>query len=178
MRGMATRDHVAVLLYALEQGYDAVPDHVVRLALADVAAAGFDPAARGPLPDQVAGLSWRGRMLTAGELVPPAELSYFRHVLGGQEWPAGTTLADYLRSLRDVLLDPASGAFIAREAGSGRLGVARRAGPLRGATGGEWVLVVHDPAAGHWVHGWQPPDGLAAIAGGDWSDVSWLRVPR
>ncbi len=169
---------MAVLLYALDQRYDPVPEHVVRLALADIAASGFDPAARVELPASLAGEPWRGRTLAAGEQAPVVEASYFEHVLLRGEWPDDTTLAAYLRSLRDVLLDAASGVFIARFNGADRIGAVRRSGAQRGGRGGDWIVVAYDPALRHWVAGWQPKDGLAAIAGGDWSDVSWLRMPR
>ena len=175
---MPSRDHVAVLLHALDQRYNPVPEHVVRLALADIAAAGFDPAGRVELPASFAGDSWRGRTLVAGELTPLAEASYFEHVVFGGEWPEGTTLAGYLRSLRDALLDQEGGAFIARYRGADRIGAAGRSGPNRGPGGGDWIIVAYDPELRHWTAGWQPGDGLAAIAGGDWSDVSWLRIPR
>jgi len=175
---MASRDHVAILLYALDQRYDPVPEHVVRLALADIATSGFDPAGRVELPASLAGQEWRGRTVAAGEPTPVAEASYFEHVLLRAEWPEETTLAAYLRSLRDVLLDGGSGAFIARYQGAARIGAVRRSGTLRGPGGGDWIVLSFDPETRHWVAGWQPEDGLAAIAGGDWSDVSWLRIPR
>lgn len=175
---MPSRDHVAVLLYALEQRYRPIPDHVVRLALADIAAAGYDPGARVALPQRAVGETWRGRTLVEGETAPVAEAAYFEHVLARGEWPEGTTLADYLRSLRDVLLDHDGGAFLARWKGKDRIGAARRSASLRGRGGGEWIVVVYDPETRHWTCGWQPAEGLATISGGDWSDVSWLRVPR
>lgn len=175
---MPSRDHVAVLLYALEQRYHPIPDHVVRLAMADIAAAGFDPAVRVALPAGVEGELWRGRTLAAGESTPAGEAAYFEHVLVGREWPEGATLAEYLRSLRDVILDRDAGVFIARFEGKDRIGAARRSSHLRGPKGNEWIVVVFDPDSRHWTCGWQPTDGLATIASEPWSDVSWLRVPR
>ena len=175
---MQGRDHVAILLYALEQKYDPRPPHVSRLALSDIAAAGFNPSARVQLPQAMAGLQWRGRRLIAGEEAPAGEASYLEHVVVGQEWPLGTTLAAYLRSLRDLFLDPLAGAFIARQSGDDRIGVARESRALRGPDGADFVIAAYDPASRYWLAGWQPTEGLAAIAGGEWSDVSWLRIPR
>ena len=174
----AARDHVAVLLYAIEQVYDPVPEHIVRLALADIAAVGFDPAARVPLPVPVVGYEWRGRVLMAGEETPRGEASYLEHALYGDEWPEETTLAAYLRSLRDVVLDPTSGVCLARDDGVERIVVCRRSGELRGEGGGDYVLVVYDLVNHHWLAGWQPRAGLALLAHEPWTAVSWLRVPE
>ncbi len=172
------RDHVAVLLYAMEQGYDPVPEHVIRLALSDIAAAGFNPAARVILPESLAGCPWRGRQLQAGEEMPPGEASYLEHAFYGDEWPDDLTLAAYLRSVRDVILDSTSGVCIAREHDTDRIVVCRRSHELRGARGNDYVIVVFDLAVRHWTAAWQPPRGLALLANEPWSEVSWLRVPE
>ena len=172
------RDHVAVLLYAIEQGYDPVPEHVVRLALSDIAAAGFDPAARVTLPPVLAGYEWRGRLLQEGEEMPVGEASYLEHAFHGDEWPDDLTLAAYLRSIRDVVLDSTSGVCVACEHDADRIVVCRRSGDLRGERGNDYIVVVFDPAIRHWTAAWQPAEGLALLAAEPWSAVSWLRVPE
>lgn len=172
------RDHVAVLLYAIEQGYDPVPEHVVRLALSDIAAAGFDPSARVLLPPSLAGYEWRGRVLQRGEEMPVGEASYLEHAFDGDQWPDDLTLAAYLRSIRDVVLDSTNGVCIAREHDADRIVVCRRSNELRGERGNDYVLVVFDPGIRHWTAAWQPPEGLALLANHPWSAVSWLRVPE
>lgn len=44
--------------------------------------------------------------MPASGLLRAAQAHYIRHALGVEEWPTGTTLQDYLESVREVVLDP------------------------------------------------------------------------
>ena len=148
-----------------------------REVLAHVARAGFDPAALEQVRGRGAGQVWAGRALLASDRLPPAEAHYVRHVLVGREWPTGTTLQQYVDSLRWLILDPASGAFTSRYAGSWQLGVVRRSGPLRGPEGHAWVLVEYRLATGHWVTGYQPAQGLRELRTPARQEMRWLHRP-
>lgn len=112
-------------------------------------------------------------------MLPPAEAHYLRHVVVGREWPSGTSLADYVLSLREVVLDQRSGVMTSRYEGTWQLTVVRRAGLYQGPAGFEWILVDYRVDTGHWVTGFQPRGGLEVVEQDPRrTDVRWLQRPR
>ena len=87
----------------------------------------------------------------ANDRVSSVEAHYVRHVLGGQEWPAGTTLAQYLASIQQVFLDSRSGILISFYQGAWQLAAVRRSYELQGPSGRGWVLVEYRVGLGRWV---------------------------
>lgn len=149
----------------------------LRRVLEHVARAGFDPSARERARGALAGIEWQGRILKGTDTLPPAERHYLVHVVQRLEWPSGTTLSRYLRSIRNVVLDPASGVLTNRYQGARQLGIVRESGDLRGPQGYDWILVQYRLGLGHWVTTFQPQDGLDKLNNPGWSDVRWLRQP-
>ncbi len=147
--------------------------------LAHVAQAGFDPQARERAGGRLAGVWWQGRALRGSDRLPPAEAHYLRHVVVGQEWPPGTTLAEYLRSIRAVILDPQSGLATRRyEDKAWQLTIVGRSGCWRGPGDGDWIMVDYRLDTGHWMTAYQfsgDPDARVLVKG---SEVRWLRRPR
>jgi hypothetical protein len=128
---------------------------------------------------RLAGLTWQGRTLTGRDRLPPAEVHYLAHVVVGQEWPPGTTLADYLDSIRGVVLDPRSGVLTSRLYGEWQLAVVRRSGPLRGPQGYEWLMVEYRVSITSWATAHQLRAGLSAITQSpNRQGVRWLRQPN
>ncbi len=166
------------LLLAAAQGRRLSPGEL-QLVLAHVAQAGFDPHARERAGGRLAGMSWQGRTLQGSDLLSPVEVHYLRHVVARQEWPAGTTLDDYLSSLRRVILDPRSGILISQYQDKGwHLAVVRRSEELQGPEGYAWVLIEYRLATGHWVTAFQPEKGLAYFDDPQRKDGRWVRRPR
>jgi hypothetical protein len=153
------------------------PGELARV-LAHVAAAGFDPDARERAGGRLAGIWWQGHALKGSDRLTPAEIHYLRHVLANGEWPAGTTVSDYLSSIRDVILDPRSGVIVGQYQGVPQLTIVRRSGALRGPNGAPWVLVDYRIGLAHWMTAFQPPAGLSVIRSGDRENMRWLRRPR
>jgi hypothetical protein len=147
----------------------------LQQVLEHVAQAGFDPTpsvrAKG-----LAGLLWQGRLLTGRDLMTSAERHFLRHVVRFQEWPPGTGLADYLSSVRDIILDPMSSVLVSRYLGSWQLGVVRESLHLRGPGGLDWVLVEYRVALGRWVTAYQVPT-LQDLHSPERTHVQWLRPP-
>lgn len=108
--------------------------------LAQVARAGFDPTTTTRVAARGIGILYRGPVIRAGDRLSPAEAHYIRHVLFAQEWPVGTSFADYLASLTATVLAPASGVFASTYQGVPQLGVLGRSGPARGPAGSGWIL--------------------------------------
>jgi hypothetical protein len=149
----------------------------IQEVLGHVAAAGFDPAAREAARGPLRGLIWDGQPLTASTRIPADARHWLLHVRVSREWPDGTTLSGYVRSLQSVVLDPESGVFVNSYKGELSLGVIRNSHDLRGPGGYAWVLVQYRVATGHWITGFQPADGLDEITKADWGRVVWLRRP-
>jgi hypothetical protein len=170
--------HVDRLILEAATGARQLSQDELRHVLQYVAQAGFDPHARETVRGPLAGIEWGGRILRGVDRLPPAERHYLRHAVLRAEWPAGATLADYVESIRGVILDGTSGVFTNRYQGAWHLGVVRQSRELRGPRGYEWVLVQYRVALGHWVTAFQLRDGLAELAKPQWDQVRWLRQPR
>ncbi len=168
-----------VLILAAATGARPLSDQELAVVLAHAAQAGFDPQARERARGELAGVTWRGQMLQGSSMLPPAERHYVKHVLVRQEWPEGTTLNDYVESIRAVILDPSSGVAIGRYLGaSWQLTVVRRSGQLCGLKGRDWILVDYRIETGHWVTAYQfALDPRQQVARGR-NDVRWLRLWR
>lgn len=88
--------------------------------------------------------------------MPPDVVHYLRHAVKRQQWPPGTTLEEYVESLRALAHDPARGVVVSRYQDFGwQLAVARRSALLRGPAGSAWVMVEYRVRIGHWVTGYQ-----------------------
>lgn len=148
--------------------------------LGHVAQAGFDPQAREAVRGRIVGLARpAGGQVGRGDQLPPDEVHYLRHVVAQQEWPAGTTLAEYLASIRRVIEDPTSGVFVSTYLGARQLGILGHAGASRGPDGGRWILVDYRIATGHWTTAYQPDRRLKlAVYTASRGAVLWLRLPR
>ncbi len=172
-------DSVDQLILDLAQSNRNVTDQEIELLRQHVAAAGFDPTAREQVRGRLVGVSWQGRQIQSSrELLPPAELKYLWHVVKRQEWPDGTTLDQYVESIKQVVLDPQSGILTSRYMGAWSPGILRQSRDLRGVRGFDWVLVQYRVSRGYWVTAFQPELGLAELLEPEWSDVKWLRYPQ
>lgn len=149
----------------------------LRRVLEGVAGAGFDPRATERAGGRLAGVSWRGQLLKGSDRLAPAEVHYLRHVVVAREWPAGTSLQEYVGGIQAVILDPASAVLTSRYQGAWQLTVVRRSGPLRGPNGFAWVLVDYRVQTGHWVTAYQPGEGLQVLQRPTREGIRWLRRP-
>jgi hypothetical protein len=138
-------------------GARSLSEDELRLVLSHVAQAGFDP------------IIYRRRSA--------AEHHYQKHVVRQQEWPSETTLDDYLRSVRKVILDARSGLFTSRYQRAYQLGVIRPSSALRGPRGFDYVLVEYRLDLGRWVTAHQVARGLAEIQSPQRTELRWLRQP-
>ena len=144
--------------------------------LEHVAQAGFDPNARERARGELAGLVWQGQELRGSTLLPPVERHYVKHVLLRREWPAGTSLEDYLESARQTILNSGSSVFVSAYQGQWQLAVIGKSGSWRGPHGNEFIVVEYRVETGHWTTVFQPRDmytDFIRTAGRE--RVRWLR---
>lgn len=172
----ATRDHIAVLLYAIEEGHEPPPPHVIQLAMSAIGAAGFDPAARVVL-DEEAAAGDESQQQVAGNAVAASEFNYLRYVRARRQWPPDdTTRSSHLRDLRDAALDRRSGLAVCGEGTPHAVLVVAQPPPMNPAQQG-WTIVVVDPATRRWVEGFRTEDLEGELRARGWDAVRWLRVP-
>jgi len=171
----SARDHIAVLLYAIDQGHDPLPSHVVQLALSAIGAAGFDPAAR-VLLDEEAAAGDESKQQAAGNAVAASEFNYLRYVRARHQWPPDeTTRSSHLRDLRDAALDPRSGLAVC-EAGTQNAVLVVVQPPPQDVPAQGWTIVVVEPASRRWIEGFRAEDVEAALRERGWGAVRWLRA--
>lgn len=175
---IAERDEVHALVVEAASGTRRLSPLELSRVLRWVADAGFDPDARETARGFLAGIVWRGRVLTGTDRLPSAERHFLRHVVRAREWPSGTSLSDYMESIREFILDDTSGVYTSIYRGALQLGVIRRAGRLRGPEGADWVLVEYRLAIGHWTTAYQPSLGLRELAIPQRGGLRWLRRAR
>ncbi len=160
---MAAPPSVADLLREAATGARRLTPDELRRVLEHVAHAGFDPTPNARAGGRLAGMAWQGRVLKGSDRLPPAEVHYLRHVVARPEWPPGTTLGEYLDSIRAVILDAESGVLLSSWHGLLHLTVVRRSGSLRGPEGEEYVMVEYRVDHGYWTTAFQPAAGIAYI---------------
>lgn len=149
-----------------------VPEEV-EIVRQHIATAGFDPAALDRIDRRVEALGY-----PIGSLCSTEELHYLRHVVAQQEWPAGTTQAEYVQSLRELVLDPNSRLLVSQYRHYGRhVSVVGRSGNRRGAQGFEWCMVEYRVATGRWVTAFQLRDGLSHFAKQTRQGARWVQDP-
>src|SRR5215217_1943259 len=98
------------------------------------------PHARETVRGRLAGVVWQGRVLRGSDRLPPEELKYLWHAVVNGEWPVRTTQAEYVASLRSVILDPATAIFVGLRQGTLQGSFVRRSRPLQGPRGKHWPL--------------------------------------
>lgn len=102
-----------------------------------------------------------------------------RHAVAGQEWPPGTTLAEYIQSIRDIALDPASGLFVSQFRTFGwHHAIVGRADRWRGPRGYTWAMVEYRVTPGYWMTAFQMSQGLAYFSAATRKAGQWLRQPN
>ena len=142
-----------------------------------VSAAGFDPLATYPADRRVVGLQrTNGQIIQHGDPIPTAELHYLRHVVHQQEWPTGTTQAQYEQSLRDLALNLRVGILVSERSLFGwQVAIIGRTGTVRGPGGRDRVVVEYRVGTGSWATGYQPREGLRFAV--TRLRKRWLRLP-
>ena len=138
-----------------------------------VTQAAFDPNARERVRGQLAGLVWQGKTLRGSDLLPPSDVHYLRHVIHREEWPAGTSMDNYLESIVRAVLSSEGGVLLGRFQGVLQVGFFGPAGLLRGPDGAEWILVEYRVDTGHCVTAYQV-DLDTALRNSARSDLRWM----
>lgn len=169
---------VAALIAEAATGTRRLTPDELRRVLEHVAQAGFDPTPHARAGGRLTGVQWQGRILRGSDWLTSAEAHYLRHVTANNEWPTGTTMDDYISSIRRVILDRHSGVILSHYQGAPQLTVVRESGVLRGPSGAPWVLVDYRIGLSYWMTAFQPPAGLSVLRSSDRENIQWLRRPR
>jgi len=159
-------------------GRDATDGNLLVIA-AHIASRGFDLASTRKIGGAVPVIPYNGRAYLRSEKHPTQFAHFLKHAVGAEEWPPGTTEAQYLHSIAEAVRDPVAGIFLCREAGVWQLQYFALAGQWCGPRGGAYILVGYRPAYGWWLTAFQVQSPVAHIARmTNWQDGRWLRFPR
>lgn len=93
-------------------GLRALSDDELQKVVDKVAKAGFNREHTSLVKPEMTGLVWKGKHLEVGARLPADEWRFVKHVLDRREWPEGTSLDEYLESLRAVIRSPENGIMI------------------------------------------------------------------
>ncbi|GIV63923.1 MAG: phage minor head protein [Chloroflexota bacterium] len=156
-------------------GLRKLEDDELQRIVQHVAKVGFNREHTIIVKPEMAGIIWKGKLLKAGERLQADEWHFVKHVLVRREWPDGTSLDDYLQSLRMVIQNSESGIMVSRYQGTyWQVAFVLRSGKYRGIGGSDFILVEYRDGYGFWVTGFQPVDLQKQLLSYR-SDVQWLR---
>jgi hypothetical protein len=140
-----------------------------------VADAGFGPNAISPAGGDVAGLVWQGMNIASGDWLPNETLHFLKHVVAGQEWPTGTSLDEYVQSLRDTILEEEGAVSMEQVHTFHRLTFLSSSNRWRGPNGGPWILVGYNINYAYWSTGFQPKQRQISFIQEERSNRRWLQ---
>ncbi|MCX6023511.1 MAG: hypothetical protein NTZ05_17620 [Chloroflexi bacterium] len=149
----------------------------LRFVREHVAQAGFSPG-QTARASGLSGMVWQGRVLRGGDRITAADYHYLDHVVKREEWPLGTSLDDYVHSIRTTVSDPNSGVAVSYYRGFLQLSVIGNSGAFRGHGGFDWIVVEYRSDIGYWVTAFQPHAGLEVFRHMDRSALQWLQPQR
>lgn len=170
---------IDALIVAIAESGRAATEAELREIAAYVAAKGFDPLSANTVDRRGAGVQWEGHVYQRGEVCTNELRHFLVHVLAQGEWPAGTSLAQYVQALRDAVCDPESGIHLSYSGDRWQLSFFALTRAARGPRGGTYILVGYAPTYGWWSTGFQiesPATYLATKT--NWRDTQWLRHPK
>jgi len=148
------------LILDLAESGRAANDQDIAWIREHVARAGFDSDSVARASPRLAGLEWNGVLLHSRDWLDNAGAHYLRHVVARQEWPVGTTLDEYIASLRNAVLDTDGGILLQSIQHLWHLTFVARSHEYTGPAGGRWIAVGYGVNYGYWVTGYQPEAGL------------------
>lgn len=140
-----------------------------------VAERGFNDSLLEKAGGRLSGRKWQGNTIKGSDMLGAGVVHYLRHVVFGNEWPAGTTLEDYYESIRDVVGDSQTKMFISRYLGELQAGFVRDAGPYKGASSKGIFFVEYRISTGSVVTANQAKTIDGIIESLERSGIIWIR---
>ncbi|MGB9591319.1 MAG: hypothetical protein ACPL1K_02245, partial [Candidatus Kryptoniota bacterium] len=163
------------LIRVVGLGLRDLSDDELQRVVEKVAKSGFNREHASLVKPEMTGIIWRGKSLQVGERLPADEWHFVKHVLARQEWPEGTSLDEYLESLRAVIRNPESGIMVSKYQGIyWQIAFIAESGRWCGVGGSDFILVEYRDGYGFWITGFQPVD-LQRQLQAHRSDIRWLR---
>jgi hypothetical protein len=159
-----------------ESGREATDDEITRIRV-HVAGVGFEPGGWTKAGIPIAGLSWEGHIVRSSDRMENAIVHFLRHTVAQREWPEGTTLDEYIASLRQATQYADGGITLERQHQQWRLSFISRAYGAAGPDSGGWILVGYPLEYGYWSTGFQPEFGLRHVILNTAEGERWLCKP-
>jgi hypothetical protein len=153
-------------------------DEEIQRIREHVAAVGFDSGATTKAGSQASGITWQARLVHSSDRLDNATVHYLRHVLAQPEWQPGTTIAEYIASLRSVIKDPNGGILLTRRYEYWILTFVAAANDPVSFVGRPWIAVGYGVHCGYWTTGYRPRFELTHFSTISEEGEGWLRRPR
>ena len=132
----------------------------------------FHPTVMEKAGGRLTGLDWNGNLITGKTRLPSDVVHYLRHK---NEWPVGTTLDEYISSIKQVLSDHKTKIFVSRYSGLLQVGFFRDAGQLAGINSAGYIFVEYRQSIGHIVTANQRTSLSDIINNSLRTDFIWIR---
>jgi len=140
-----------------------------------VAERGFNDNLLEKAGGRLTGLEWEGNTIRGSNMMGTGVVHYLRHVIAGNEWPAGTTLEEYYDSISQVVQDKQTKVFISRYSGELQVGFTREAGKYAGTKSSGLFFIEFRLSTGSLVTANQAKIFDDIINAVERSDLKWIK---
>lgn len=165
-----------LIIEIIESGREATDDEIQRIR-EHVAGVGFEPGGWTKAGIHIHGLLWNGQIIHSNDRMSNLIAHFLRHTVAQQEWPTGTTLDEYIASLRRAVEDPEGGIALEKRFHQWQLSFIADARESQGLKSRGWILVGYPVEYGYWATGFQPDLGLHHFTLDVTEGERWLREP-
>lgn len=166
-----------LILELAESRREATDEEIQRIR-EHVAGAGYQPGSMTKAGSRIAGLVWEGETIRSSHRLDNALVHYLRHVVAQDEWPPGTTVAEYVANLRSVVEDPNGGILLTHPFGAWLLTFVSESHDPEHFNGRQWIAVGYGVDYGYWMTGYRPRSGLAYFMPKADEGERWLCPPQ
>ena len=140
-----------------------------------VAERGFNDNLLEKAGGRLSGRKWQGNPIKGSDMLGSGVVHYLRHVVFGDEWPAGTTLEEYYDSISQVVQDTQTKVFISRYSGELQVGFIREAGKYAGTKSSGLFFIEFRLSTGSLVTANQAKIFDDIINAVERSDLKWIK---
>jgi hypothetical protein len=140
-----------------------------------VAERGFNDNLLEKAGGRLTGLEWQGNTIKGSDMMGSGIVHYLRHVVAGNEWPAGTTIDQYYDSISQVIKDNQTKIFVSRYSGELQIGFTRESGEYAGIKSRGLFFVEYRLKTGQVVTANQAKIIDDIINASERSDLRWIK---
>jgi len=130
-------------------------------------------------PRAINGARVEGRLVQGGDSIDVRWAKYLQHAVRQEQWPAGTTFAEFFESLIAIIERDENGVYAENRNGRWRLTFVGRSSIWEGLDGNPYIIVKYGCEERRLVTAFQPDRGLAYVEDNAQGGYGiWLRKLR